>query len=350
MPIPPINQVCEVCVALGLANRWIEQVKDEHEIKLQKEKKGGKKTRIKEIVNAVNADVGEDVVSSGWQDLLSATDRRVIHLARAIITNPHVLVLHRPLTSLDEDVAEKVLDALRLFITNRSLFSDSKPSSLLSRTVIFSTTTVYERALEVSDDVIVVGTPTGSATLIRGDDKKAAPSAALLSQSGNGEEEGSPIGSPAGRRNMLRKMCSEPDWNRQSSLSEMSEEHLHDLLPRLSGAQEALLSGNENAAGANDHDEIRRSRTTPNRPVRAPISLDERPNADDEPAAALSSRATRVTGWKGLKMGLRKPSVIAGSGATSGSDAVRSAAMIVARQSRATKANRRNSDDLQNLL
>ena len=134
------------------------------------------------------------------------------------------------MTSLDEDVAEKVLDALRLFITNRSLFSDSKPSSLLSRTVIFSTTTVYERALEVSDDVIVVGTPTGSATLIRGDDKKAAPSAALLSQSGNGEEEGSPIGSPAGRRNMLRKMCSEPDWNRQNSLSEMSEEHLHDLL------------------------------------------------------------------------------------------------------------------------
>ena len=41
-------------------------------------------------------------------ETLSSSDLRVIHLARALIASPDLLVLHRPICALDEDVAEQV--------------------------------------------------------------------------------------------------------------------------------------------------------------------------------------------------------------------------------------------------
>ena len=127
---PPIEQICSVCQALGLATRWIDHLKNEHEQIQRRKKTSRPRHLIKDSAVASNVDVGGDVVvHSGWQDLLSATDKHCIHLVRALVTNPHVLVLHRPLASLDEDVAEQVLKALRRFIARRSLFTDSKPSN-----------------------------------------------------------------------------------------------------------------------------------------------------------------------------------------------------------------------------
>ena len=135
----------------------------------------------------------------------------------------------------------------------------------------------------------------------------------------------------------------------------MSDANLHDLVPRLSGAQEALMNsgGLVQAAGAEEPSFAcaRRSSTTPSRANRVKISNLAREGEAESAGAASSRGATRpVTGWKSLKMGLRKPSVMPTDGSMTGSDAVRSAAMIVARQSRATKSKRRNSDDLQSLL
>ena len=201
---PQLEQVVEVCDALGLAPKWIAHLRAE--ASAAEEQVGVPSTpvansvRLKTVSDAMKAEVGLDISEqSSWQDQLSATDRRVIQLARALILNPHVLVLHRPLASLDEDVAACVLAALRRFIERRSLFADNSPASLLSRTVFFSTSTLDERAIEAADEIVVVGTPRGGASLLRQD---------LIAQSsmvsvGEAADESSPS-----RPEALRRICS----------------------------------------------------------------------------------------------------------------------------------------------
>lgn len=169
---PPLEHVCEVCDALGLSQRWISHLCAEHQaMQQQKLEVAKQKARVRKmsVSPAFTMKVEtEHVLQSSWQNQLSATDKHLIQLARALITNPHVLVLHRPFASLDENVAENVLKALRRFITHRSLFSNNSPASLLSRTVIFSSSTADEQALQAADDVIIVGSPAGGASLLYG--------------------------------------------------------------------------------------------------------------------------------------------------------------------------------------
>lgn len=188
-------------------------MRDDYQLAQRRALRPRPQARVKDTHTASNAEVGGDDSdrSSGWQDLLSATDRRVIHLARALVTNPHVLVLHRPLAALDEDVAEKVLTALRTFIVRRSLFSNSysTPSTLLRRTVIFSTSTLDERALESADNIIFVGAPAGGATLLAEGGGGAQPSAGSTGGGAGGAAGTAAAEHSKPRRERLRQMCSE---------------------------------------------------------------------------------------------------------------------------------------------
>lgn len=172
--IPKIDQICEVCVRLGLAQKWISHIRAEYAEIEQDKKRDKKKEWVKDHDAAIKVHVGSAINDqSFWQGLLSQTDRRIIQLARALLTNPHVLVIHRPLASLDEEVAECVLESLRAFI-DQCLFTGASKSasSLLSRTVFFSSSTHDEAAIRAADRVIVVGSPTGGATLL---DESAVP-------------------------------------------------------------------------------------------------------------------------------------------------------------------------------
>jgi len=53
--------------------------------------------------------------------MLSNTEAKRIHLARAFITNPHVLVTHRPFDEIDDADVNKYLDTLREFVDHRGL-------------------------------------------------------------------------------------------------------------------------------------------------------------------------------------------------------------------------------------
>jgi len=172
--IPKIDQICEVCVRLGLAQKWISHIRAEYAEIEQDKKRDKKKEWVKDHDAAIKVHVGSAINDqSFWQGLLSQTDRRIIQLARALLTNPHVLVIHRPLASLDEEVAECVLESLRAFIDQRLFTGASKSaSSLLSRTVVFSSSTHDEAAIRAADRVIVVGSPAGGATLL---DESAVP-------------------------------------------------------------------------------------------------------------------------------------------------------------------------------
>merc|ERR1719327_366646 len=48
--------------------------------------------------------------------LMSNTDKCLLHMARAMVMNPEILVLHKPLQQFDNAHARKVLQLLREFV------------------------------------------------------------------------------------------------------------------------------------------------------------------------------------------------------------------------------------------
>lgn len=56
-----------------------------------------------------------------WARTLSISERMVIHLARAFVYNPEVLVMNRPTSQLAEDIADDVFEMLREFVDNRGV-------------------------------------------------------------------------------------------------------------------------------------------------------------------------------------------------------------------------------------
>jgi ABC-type multidrug transport system fused ATPase/permease subunit len=68
----------------------------------------------------ITSEEGEEAAML-WQDVLSHTEKAKIHLARALIVNPEVLVLHRPLSHYDQKTAEKVLHIIKYHVSNRGV-------------------------------------------------------------------------------------------------------------------------------------------------------------------------------------------------------------------------------------
>jgi ABC-type cobalamin/Fe3+-siderophores transport system ATPase subunit len=71
---------------------------------------------------------------------LSRSDRKLIHLARAFIYNPEVLVVHTPGIYFDKGAKVKIISTLRDFVQSRGVEMD--PATLpirRPRTCIFST-------------------------------------------------------------------------------------------------------------------------------------------------------------------------------------------------------------------
>jgi len=74
-----------------------------------------------------------------WSTVLSHTDRCLIHIARALVMNPEVLVIHQPLANFDEGHRKLVMGLLREFVDQRGI---EKPAegreARRPRTCIFS--------------------------------------------------------------------------------------------------------------------------------------------------------------------------------------------------------------------
>jgi ABC-type multidrug transport system fused ATPase/permease subunit len=71
---------------------------------------------------------------------LSRSDRKLIHLARALIYNPEVIVIHTPGMYFDRDMKTTILEAMKDFVKERGLEMDPTTKSIRRpRTCIFST-------------------------------------------------------------------------------------------------------------------------------------------------------------------------------------------------------------------
>jgi ABC-type multidrug transport system ATPase subunit len=85
--------------------------------------------------------------------VLSRSDRALLHIVRAFIYNPEVLVIHNPTLLLDRQLSQVCLDALRAFVDERGLEMPVETRrKRRPRTVIFSTSNVD--GVKVADKIL----------------------------------------------------------------------------------------------------------------------------------------------------------------------------------------------------
>ena len=87
---------------------------------------------------------------------MSIVDQCIVHLARALLVSPHLLVLHKPFATLDEGVRRRVVTALRTFVAERGLAEEGPKAERLLRTVVISCNSLDE-ACDISDETILIG-------------------------------------------------------------------------------------------------------------------------------------------------------------------------------------------------
>ncbi|CAE8655598.1 unnamed protein product, partial [Polarella glacialis] len=78
--------------------------------------------------------------SEAWIHALTHTDRMIIHIARAVVANPSVLVLHRPLMRFfSHEQRERVMTMLKDYVKHRGVgFPAGDVQHRRPRTVFFS--------------------------------------------------------------------------------------------------------------------------------------------------------------------------------------------------------------------
>ena len=207
-PRPSVQHCAEVCEMLGLSEKWLSFLKETaraaasaklshtfHKARLRAQNAAGTKLgfiaasraaaklvrggacydaedmmRPADVDKALDApdhaDDDETESDADWEGRLSSSDRHILHIARAFITNAHVMCIHRPFSSLDVDLRIRLLHTFRAFIDQRGEVRSGHPRGLLARTIIFSCSLNEESAIEMADAVIVVGLPEGGASVL----------------------------------------------------------------------------------------------------------------------------------------------------------------------------------------
>lgn len=93
------ERVIKICSRLGLSSRLLGLLR---------------KTRSRFIA-------GDDCGGEAWSRTLSITEQIIIHLARAFVYDPEVLVMNRPTSQLPDNIAAEVYQMLREFVDNRGV-------------------------------------------------------------------------------------------------------------------------------------------------------------------------------------------------------------------------------------
>jgi len=93
--------------------------------------KGGDEQRVRRICKELG--ISDEVLSYlgdhqathlPWNAIISNTHKVLLHLARALIASPHVLLLHRPMEIFDATQQTRIMDVLRKFVDERGLEQD----------------------------------------------------------------------------------------------------------------------------------------------------------------------------------------------------------------------------------
>ena len=57
----------------------------------------------------------------GWQESLSFQEKAKLHIARAVVMNPEILILEKPLMNFDDREADLVVTVLKEYVSNRGV-------------------------------------------------------------------------------------------------------------------------------------------------------------------------------------------------------------------------------------
>jgi ABC-type lipoprotein export system ATPase subunit len=89
-----------------------------------------------------------------WDEILSMTQKALLHLARALIANPNVLVVHKPTMVFNEVAAGVIMSALRSFVEDRGLEVQGESMNRRMRTCIL--TSKDKHACTMADRILCV--------------------------------------------------------------------------------------------------------------------------------------------------------------------------------------------------
>jgi len=78
----------------------------------------------------------ESDLERNWDEHLSTTQKASLHLARALIASPEVLVIHKPTMFFDDHTADTVMDALQCFVHERGVDVEGDPILRRARTCV----------------------------------------------------------------------------------------------------------------------------------------------------------------------------------------------------------------------
>jgi ABC-type multidrug transport system fused ATPase/permease subunit len=106
-----------------------------------------------EVIKTLNG--GYEGVARDWCHVLSPSQRARLHLARAFISNPEVLVMELPTALFDQRTAHDVLGAIREHVDMKGLYTDSNHRvTARPRTCVL--TTMRAEACDLADKVYLV--------------------------------------------------------------------------------------------------------------------------------------------------------------------------------------------------
>eukprot|EP00928_Gymnodinium_smaydae_P029802 TRINITY_DN22345_c0_g1_i1.p1 TRINITY_DN22345_c0_g1~~TRINITY_DN22345_c0_g1_i1.p1 ORF type:complete len:923 (+),score=178.65 TRINITY_DN22345_c0_g1_i1:62-2770(+) len=138
-------RVLDILKLLGMS-RTLDLVQTElkEEAKQDAQENGSQNDEDADLEAACGEEEGEDGVEK-WQDTLNYVEIAKIHLARALIVNPEVLVLQRPLIHYDDREGDRIAQVLHSHVVERGLCMPQEGSSRRRpRTCFFSPSTAEE--------------------------------------------------------------------------------------------------------------------------------------------------------------------------------------------------------------
>merc|ERR1712159_955825 len=83
------------------------------------------------VSEVVLACIRDESINMNWKETLSLTERMLLHIARGLVANPEVLVIHKPTLVFDDIHAKRVFGALRSHVDEKGLEQD--PSQWVNR-------------------------------------------------------------------------------------------------------------------------------------------------------------------------------------------------------------------------
>jgi len=126
------NRLRKLCQRIGCDKKLMVRLDEDITKRTEASKKKRKSKKADVPVTEEEEEDGEEVDHDHWCVHLSLSEKARIHLVRAFVYDPEIMVLHKPLNGLDQAEVTSTIALLREHVDNRGLEND--PSLLNMRT------------------------------------------------------------------------------------------------------------------------------------------------------------------------------------------------------------------------